>query len=106
MDLNKAVLCHPELGIGMECVNTTLRFHHPSLMKKAIQEKAWKDTLEEEMRILYVAMTRAKRKLILTGLIRRVRSWDAGKYTGAKMACRKYDGLDSSDYGRTISKYR
>ena len=70
MDLNKAVLCHPELGIGMECVNTTLRFHHPSLMKKAIQEKVWKDTLEEEMRILYVAMTRAKRKLILTGLIK------------------------------------
>ena len=70
MDLNKAVLCHPELGIGMECVNTTLRFHHPSLMKNAIQEKVWKDTLEEEMRILYVAMTRAKRKLILTGLIK------------------------------------
>lgn len=70
IDLNKAVLCHPELGIGMECVNTTLRFHHPSLMKKAIQEKVWKDTLEEEMRILYVAMTRAKRKLILTGLIK------------------------------------
>lgn len=70
MDLNKAVLCHPELGIGMECVNTTLRFHHPPLMKKAIQEKVWKDTLEEEMRILYVAMTRAKRKLILTGVIK------------------------------------
>ena len=70
MDLNKAVLCHPELGIGMECVNTTLRFHHSSLMKKAIQEKVWKDTLEEEMRILYVAMTRAKRKLILTGVIK------------------------------------
>ena len=70
MDLNKAVLCHPELGIGMECVNTTLRSHHPSLMKKAIQEKVWKDTLEEEMRILYVAMTRAKRKLILTGVIK------------------------------------
>ena len=39
-------------------------------MKKAIQEKVWKDTLEEEMRILYVAMTRAKRKLILTGTIK------------------------------------
>ena len=35
-----------------------------------IQEKVWKDTLEEEMRILYVAMTRAKRKLILTGTIK------------------------------------
>ena len=70
MDLNKPVLCHPELGIGMECVDTVLRYHHPSLMKKAIQEKTWKDTLEEEMRILYVAMTRAKRKLILTGIIK------------------------------------
>lgn len=70
MDLTKSMLCHPELGIGMECVNITLRFHHPSLMKKAIQEKVWKDTLEEEMRILYVAMTRAKRKLILTGTIK------------------------------------
>ena len=39
-------------------------------MKRAIQEKVWKDTLEEEMRILYVAMTRAKRKLILTGIIK------------------------------------
>ena len=47
MDLTKPMLCHPELGIGMECVNITLRFHHPSLMKKAIQEKVWKDTLEE-----------------------------------------------------------
>lgn len=70
MDLAKPMLCHPELGIGMECVNITLRFHHPSLMKRAIQEKVWKDTLEEEMRILYVAMTRAKRKLILTGTIK------------------------------------
>ena len=39
-------------------------------MKKDIQEKVLKDTIEEEMRILYVAMTRAKRKLILTGLIK------------------------------------
>ena len=78
MDLNKPVLCHPELGIGMECVDTVLRFHHPSLMKKAIQEKVWKDTLEEEMRILYVAMTRAKRKLILTGLIK-TEQLDAGE---------------------------
>ena len=70
MDLNKSVLCHPALGIGLECVDTVLRFHHPSLLKKAIQEKVWKDTLEEEMRILYVAMTRAKRKLILTGIVK------------------------------------
>lgn len=77
MDLNKPVLYHPELGIGMECIDTVLRFHHASLMKKAIQEKVWKDTLEEEMRILYVAMTRAKRKLILTGLIK-AEEFDAG----------------------------
>ena len=90
---------------GMCEYNTTV--HHPSLMKKAIQEKVWKDTLEEEMRILYVAMTRAKRKLITYRVIKS-EELEAGMRASIqrKMACRKYDGLDSSGYGRTISKYR
>lgn len=70
MDLNKSVLCHPDMGIGMECTDMALRVHHPSVMKKAIREKLKKDSAEEEMRILYVAMTRAQRKLILTGVVK------------------------------------
>lgn len=53
---------------GMCEYNTTVS--SSIIDEKSHSEKAWKDTLEEEMRILYVAMTRAKRKLILTGLIK------------------------------------
>lgn len=68
MDGNRPVLFHPEMGIGLEYVDLNARVHHASLMKKAVREQMKKETLEEELRILYVAMTRAQRKLILTGI--------------------------------------
>lgn len=68
MDGNRPVLFHPEMGIGLEYVDLEARVHHPSLLKKAVREQMMKETLEEELRILYVAMTRAQRKLILTGI--------------------------------------
>ena len=67
-DGNRPVLLHPEMGVGMEYVDLASRIHHPSLLKKAIREQMIRETLEEELRILYVAMTRAQRKLILTGM--------------------------------------
>lgn len=70
MDGNQKVLFHPELGVGMEYVDLATRTHHPSMMKKKIKEQMTKETLEEELRILYVAMTRAQRKLILTGTVK------------------------------------
>ncbi|MDD7114529.1 MAG: helicase-exonuclease AddAB subunit AddA [Lachnospiraceae bacterium] len=70
MDGNKQVLFHPDLGVGMEYIDMNTRTHHPSLMKKKIKEQILKETLEEELRILYVAMTRAQRKLILTGSVK------------------------------------
>ena len=104
--MTKTMLCHPELGIRMECVNITLRFHHPSLMKKAIQEKVWKDTLEEEMRILYVAMTRGKEKDSYrnnkgTGL----RSYGLRLQINTEVESDKRYGLASSYTGRSISEY-
>ncbi len=70
MDGSRPVLFHPEMGIGLEYVDLNARVHHSSLLKKAIREQMKKETLEEELRILYVAMTRAQRKLILTGIAR------------------------------------
>ncbi|MDO5145789.1 MAG: helicase-exonuclease AddAB subunit AddA [Eubacteriales bacterium] len=69
MDGNRPVLMHPDMGIGMEYVDVEKRMHHPSVMKKAIREQMKKETLEEELRILYVAVTRAKERIILTGVI-------------------------------------
>lgn len=67
-DQYRPMLCDPELGLGLEYTDLATRTHHSSLMKRVIQDKMHQDTLEEELRILYVAMTRAQRRLILTGV--------------------------------------
>lgn len=72
MDMNKSVLLHQDLGFGPDLVDYKRRFSKPSALKKAIREKMRVETMSEEMRILYVAMTRAREKLILTGAVRNV----------------------------------
>jgi ATP-dependent helicase/nuclease subunit A len=47
-------------------VDAGKRIRYPSIAKKAISEKILEDGLSEEMRVLYVAMTRARKELILT----------------------------------------
>lgn len=68
-DMNKSILLHHGLGFGPEVVNSALRLAYPSLPKQAIREKVRAETLSEEMRILYVALTRAREKLIITATI-------------------------------------
>lgn len=65
-DNKSQVLCHKDLGIGFNCLDTDRRVHHPSIAKRAIIKKCEEDTLCEEMRLLYVAMTRPKDRLIMT----------------------------------------
>ncbi len=60
------VLCDSALGLGLSCVNTKNRVRYPSLAKNAISAKILSDGLSEEMRVLYVAMTRARDRLIMT----------------------------------------
>ncbi len=67
MDLNESVLYHPEFGIGMDIIDMDRRLKNLSVLKTVIREKKLKELKEEELRILYVAMTRAQKKLILTG---------------------------------------
>ena len=68
-DLNEAVLMHPDLGIGADAVDPVLRLRHSSLSRELIRRKLLSETLGEELRILYVALTRAKEKLILAGSV-------------------------------------
>lgn len=68
-DMNKKILLHQELGFGPDVVDPVLRLAYPSLPKEAIREKIKSETLSEEMRILYVALTRAREKLIISGAI-------------------------------------
>lgn len=60
------VLCDKELGLGLACVDVAKRIRYPSVAKHAISAKIMADSLSEEMRVLYVAMTRARDRLIMT----------------------------------------
>ena len=60
------LLCDKDLGIGLGCVDTKLRVRYPTIAKKAISTKILRDGISEELRVLYVAMTRARDRLIMT----------------------------------------
>ncbi|MDI7246054.1 MAG: UvrD-helicase domain-containing protein [Bacillota bacterium] len=66
-DLAGDVLLHSEAGLGPVLCDTNRRVKYPTIAHHATREKARADALAEEMRILYVAMTRAKERLILVG---------------------------------------
>ena len=68
-DMYKSILLHQELGFGPDFVDHRRRIKYPSVPKLAIAQKVRFETLSEEMRILYVALTRAREKLILTGAV-------------------------------------
>ena len=70
MDLNSSILYHEELGFGPDYVDLEKRNAYTTLAKEAIKKRIRLETLSEEMRILYVAFTRAKEKLIITGATR------------------------------------
>lgn len=69
-DMNRNILLHQQLGFGPDVVDYRRRIAYPSIPKLAIREKLRMETMSEEMRILYVALTRAKEKLIITGTIK------------------------------------
>ncbi len=68
-NVSSSVAVHAELGIGIQAINYERRTKLPTLVQKNIQRALAQDILAEEMRILYVAMTRAKEKLILAGVV-------------------------------------
>lgn len=65
-DERATVLLHPELGIGFDAVDVEKRIRSKSLIKRLINKQIHIDKFGEEIRILYVAMTRAEEKLIIT----------------------------------------
>jgi len=70
MDLKENILLHNEIGLGTKYIDYEKQIEYDTLSKAAISNKLHLETLSEEMRILYVALTRAKEKLIITGTIK------------------------------------
>lgn len=69
-DLKKKLLMDTTLGIGTDYINASRRIKADCLIKDALKEKKKTELLGEELRVLYVAMTRAREKLIFTGTVR------------------------------------
>jgi ATP-dependent helicase/nuclease subunit A len=67
MSLNSEVLCHKDLGIGLPFVDLEKRVKYPSIARRAISACMKAEMISEEMRILYVAMTRAREQLYIYG---------------------------------------
>ena len=65
-DLRAQILCDKELGLGLSVADRENRIRYPSAAKRAIAAKMTAESLSEEMRVLYVAMTRARDRLIMT----------------------------------------
>ena len=78
-DLNDNILLHQDIGFGPTIMDTTRKIKYSSIAKDAIKLKMKQETLSEEQRILYVALTRAKEKLYITG-----KSKDFTKYVQDK----------------------
>lgn len=70
--LRAQVLCDKEFGLGLSCVDTDRRIQYPSIVKNAIIAKMKAESISEEMRVLYVAMTRAKDRLIMTYSVKNI----------------------------------
>ena len=68
-DLNGRMIADVDMGIGVDYVDVEQRLQSKTVRKNVIAEKMRLDNLGEELRVLYVALTRAKEKLIMTGMI-------------------------------------
>lgn len=64
--LKQHILCDKELGIGLSVADHVQRVRYPSVAKRAIAQKQMRESTSEELRVLYVAMTRACDRLIMT----------------------------------------
>lgn len=88
-DLNNKILLHPEIGIGVKYIDYDMQIEYDTLSKQAMRNQIMLETLSEEMRVLYVALTRAKEKLIITGYS------TTDKQNGLHDICDKYSELNS-----------
>ncbi len=68
-DLSAPVLLHQEYGIAVDAVDHARRTRTKTLIKQAFAERLKTESLGEELRVLYVALTRAREKLYITGCV-------------------------------------
>ena len=68
-DLNENIILHQDYGFGPKYIDVDTKVNFSTLAKSALKIKLEKEMISEEMRVLYVALTRAREKLIITGSV-------------------------------------
>ncbi|MBE7011252.1 MAG: helicase-exonuclease AddAB subunit AddA [Ruminococcaceae bacterium] len=79
-DTSKSILWHEDFGFGVPYTDTKRRIKYPSIPYKLISKTLRRELMAEEMRILYVGMTRAKEKLIVSAVVKKATSSWASPY--------------------------
>ncbi len=98
-DASKTIVWDEKAGLGIEYVDTHMRVRYPSLPRTLVGMKLKQDMISEEMRLLYVALTRAREKLIITATYR-------GNESVFKKIVRRADGSIPEAYVRSRNNYR
>ncbi len=70
MDLTDNIVLHQKMGLGVKYIDYDMSIQYDTVTKAAIKNQVKVETISEEMRVLYVALTRAKEKLIVTGIVK------------------------------------
>ncbi len=73
MDTRGRMVIHPDLGIGLDYIDPNRRIFGTTIYKKAVARQMALEDQGEELRVLYVALTRAKEKLVITGAAKGMR---------------------------------
>lgn len=71
-DVIGEIVTHAKLGIGLDKIDLKKRMKSPTFLRKVMQKEIMLENIGEELRVLYVALTRAKEKLIMTGTLSQV----------------------------------
>ena len=99
MEANDKVIINSDYGVGTDYVNLKLMYTEKSMFNNFLRSRIKVNALAEEVRMLYVAMTRAEEKLFLTGSVCK---YSAGKH-GSKRRGKKEDNDMERKKGKTLN---
>ena len=96
-DANQSLIVDMDLGVAVDYVDSVRRIKNKTLRRTVLSAKMKEDNLAEELRVLYVALTRAREKLILTAVLDKAdEKWELAQMTGQE----RLTYLDFCEAGR------
>lgn len=106
MDAMGEVVIDQDLGIGTNVYHLDKRVKSPTFIKTAVSNRIVRESISEELRVLYVAMTRAREKLIMTGYLKDPeKSLEKWKLKAEELCSRSQDEYTYSDLAGCSTYY-